>query len=110
MTTISSRSTRTTRRNRTLAAAMLAAAATGAIGYAHAATEEQAVTQALINCNEWQGFCALAVVAKKGNCVALATRSNGQEYVGAKAKDRPKAINAALAGLPGGEIKFSYCM
>lgn len=79
-------------------------------GYAHAPTEEQAVTQALINCNEWQGFCALAVVAPKGNCVALATRSNGQEYNGARAKDRPKAITAALAGLPGGEIKFSYCM
>ena len=79
-------------------------------GYAHAATEQQAVTSALINCNEWQGFCALAVVAPKGNCVALATRSNGQEYNGAKAKDRPMAISAALAGLPGGEIKFSYCM
>jgi len=137
MTTIS---TLTTRRNRAMAATMLTAAVTGLLavgglaaaapadaaehkwvaiayspvdkdfGYAHAATEEQAATQALINCNEWQGFCALAVVAPKGNCVALATRSNGQEYVGAKAKDRPKAINAALAGLPGGEIKFSYCM
>jgi len=137
MTTIS---TRTNRRNRALAAAVLAAAATGAIavgglaaaapaeaagdqwvaiayspvdkdfGYAHAPTEEQAVTAALINCNEWQGFCALAVVAPKGNCVALATRNNGQEYNGGSGSDRGRAMSAALKPLYGGQIKFSYCL
>ena len=79
-------------------------------GYAHAPTEEEAVTRALINCNEWQGFCALAVVAPKGNCVALATRGVGEEYSGGKGKDRGRAMSAALKPLYGGQIKFSYCL
>jgi len=79
-------------------------------GYAHAPTEEQAVTSALINCNEWQGFCALAVVAKKGNCVALATRGIGEEYNGGSGKDRGSAMAAALRPLYGGQIKYSYCL
>ncbi len=48
-------------------------------GYAHARTEETAVTAALSNCGDVAGFCALAVVAPKGNCVALATRGIGEE-------------------------------
>ena len=88
----SARSARTARRRNigTLAAAMLRTRRVrpATIGYAHAATEEQAVTQALINCNEWQGFCALAVVAPKGNCVALATRGTGEEYNGGSGRDR----------------------
>lgn len=137
MTTIS---TRTNRRNRALAAAVLAAAATGAIavgglaaaapaeaagdqwvaiayspvdkqfGYAHARTEEIAVTAALSNCGDVAGVCALAVVAQKGNCVALATRGIGEEYNGGSGRDRGRAMSAALKPLYGGQIKFSYCL
>ena len=79
-------------------------------GYAHSETEDGAVTWALHNCGEVAGFCALAVVAPKGNCVALATRGIGEEYNGGRGKDRPKAMKAALEPLYGGQIKFSYCM
>ena len=65
---------------------------------------------ALINCNEWKGFCALAVVAPKGNCVALATRGTGEEYNGGTGRDRGSAMAAAPKPLYGGQIKFSYCM
>jgi hypothetical protein len=128
------------RRYRTLAATVAAAAATGAIavgslgwaapaeatadqwvaiayspvdkqfGYAHAPTEEIAVTAALHNCGEVAGFCALAALAKKENCVALATRGIGEEYDGGSGRDRGRAMAAALKPLYGGQIKFSYCL
>jgi hypothetical protein len=127
-------STQMPRRYRTLAAAMLAAAATGTIavgglgsaappeaaedqwvaiayspvdkqfGYAHSRTEEIAVTAALHNCGEVAGFCALAAVAKKGNCVALATRGIGEKYNGGSGRDRGRAMSAALKPLYGGQI------
>ena len=68
------------------------------------------MTWALHNCGEVAGFCALAVVAKKGNCVALATRGIGEEYNGGKGSDRGRAMSAALNPLNGGQIKFSYCL
>jgi len=125
---------------RTLAATVLAAAAVGAFtagglgaaapaaagehkwvaiayspvdkqfGYAHSETEEEAATWALHNCGEVAGFCALAAIAPKGNCVALATRGIGEEYNGGRGKDRGSAMAAAPAPLYGSQIKFSYCM
>jgi hypothetical protein len=64
-------------------------------GYAHSPTEEIAVTAALHTCGEVTGFCTWATVAKKGNCVALATRGIGKQYNGGGGRDRGRAMAAA---------------
>jgi hypothetical protein len=104
---------------RTMAATLLARDRWVAIAYSpvdkqfgcsHNPTLEQAVTWALHNCGEVAGHCALAAVAKKGNCVALATRGIGEEYNGGSGKDHGSAMAAALRPLYGGQIKYSYCL